>query len=254
MTPSLVAFDVDGTLTVSKQSITKEGATLLGELLSKTKVVFVSGGGKELALTQIVPYLPPEANLENLSLLPTSGAVFMVFRGGAWESVYEQTLTLSEVQHISEILQKTAKELDIIDFSGPSYGERIENRGSQVSLSALGQQAPVAEKETWDPTREKREKIRAVVAPLLPEFSVKLGGLTTLDITKKGIDKAYGIRKLSEHFSIPISTMLYVGDALFPGGNDEVVKETGIKTVQTSGPVETMNIIKSLIYSEHGES
>ena len=254
MTPTLVAFDVDGTLTVSKQPITKECATLLGELLSKTKVVFVSGGGKELALTQIIPYLPPESKLENLSLLPTSGAVFMVFRGGAWESVYENTLTSAEVKHISEMLQRVAEELGIIDFSGPSYGERIENRGSQVSLSALGQLAPVPEKEAWDPTREKREKIRAMVAPLLPEFSVKLGGLTTLDVTKKGIDKAYGIRKLSEHYSIPISTMLYVGDALFPGGNDEVVKETGITTEQTSGPAETMDIIKRLIYSEHGES
>jgi hypothetical protein len=41
--------------------------------------------------------------------------------------------------------------------------------------------------------------------------------------------------------------MLYIGDALFPGGNDEVVKETGIETRQTSGPEETARIIRELL-------
>ena len=74
-----------------------------------------------------------------------------------------------------------------------TWGEVIEDRGSQITFSALGQQAPLAEKEKWDPDFAKRKKIKALVDPLIPEFSVRLGGATSIDVTKPGIDKAYGI-------------------------------------------------------------
>jgi HAD superfamily hydrolase (TIGR01484 family) len=248
MIPHLVAFDIDGTLTESKQPISPAVADVFTKLLAKTKVALTSGGMKELAQKQIIAHLAPGTTLQNLYLLPTSGTALLIYRGGGWETVYEERLTVEEVARITAVLEDAAHATGVIDFSSDSYGERIENRGSQVSLSALGQQAPVALKEAWDPTREKREKMLAVITPLLPEFEVKLGGLTTFDVTKKGINKAYGIRKLSDYLGIPIGQMLYIGDALFPGGNDEVVKETGIKTMQTSGPKETVDIITKLIY------
>jgi hypothetical protein len=85
----------------------------------------------------------------------------------------------------------------------------------------------------------------------LPEFDVKTGGSTSIDVTRPGINKAYGVRKISEHLGIPIGEMLYIGDALFPGGNDAVVKETGIPTQQTSGPDETAEMIRALL-RDHG--
>ena len=50
-------------------------------------------------------------------------------------------------------------------------GKVIEDRGSQVTFSALGQQAPLAEKEKWDPDFVKRKKIAAILKTLIPEFS-----------------------------------------------------------------------------------
>ena len=41
--------------------------------------------------------------------------------------------------------------------------------------------------------------------------------------------------------------MLYVGDGLFEGGNDAVVKETGIPTHAVTGPAETANVIEALL-------
>ena len=74
------------------------------------------------------------------------------------------------------------------------WGEVIEDRGSQITFSALGQQAPLEQKDKWDPDFTKRKKIKAILDTLIPEFSVRMGGATSIDITKPGIDKAYGIR------------------------------------------------------------
>ena len=247
MIPSLVAFDIDGTLTESKQKVTQEVATVFTQLLAHTTVALTSGGKKELALDQIIAHLSADTRLENLYLLPTSGAQLLIYKNRVWESIYEELLTPEQITLITITLTQSAAATGVIDFSSPSFGERIENRGSQVSLSALGQQAPVDAKAAWDPTRSKRDTMLAYLTPRLAEFDVKLGGLTTFDITKKGINKAFGIRKISDYLSIPISDMLFIGDALYPGGNDEVVKETGITTVQTSGPHETIEIISRLL-------
>ena len=77
------------------------------------------------------------------------------------------------------------------------WGELIEDRESQITYSALGQQAPLKEKKKWDPDFAKRKKIKAILDWSLPDFSVRLGGSTSIDVTLPGIDKAYGIRKLA---------------------------------------------------------
>ena len=41
--------------------------------------------------------------------------------------------------------------------------------------------------------------------------------------------------------------MLFVGDALFPGGNDSPVKRTGIKTIQVRDVDETKRVIEAIV-------
>ena len=89
------------------------------------------------------------------------------------------------------------------------WGEAIEDRGSQVTFSALGQQAPLAEKEKWDPDFAKRKKITAILEKLIPEFSIRMGGATSIDVTKPGIDKAYGIGKLRDTLHLSLKEMVY---------------------------------------------
>jgi hydroxymethylpyrimidine pyrophosphatase-like HAD family hydrolase len=123
----------------------------------------------------------------------------------------------------------------------------IEDRDSQITLSALGQQAPLDEKKKWDPDYKKREKIKTILAPLIPEFSILLGGATSIDVTRPGIDKAYGIKKLRETLGIVIEDMIFVGDALFPGGNDYPVKQTGVVCIEVRDPHETKRVIETII-------
>lgn len=247
MIPKVIIFDLDGTLAVSKSPLTKEMATLLAKLTNVTNVAVISGGALPQFLIQIVEQLPSDARVENLYLLPTSGASLYRYQHFQWIEVYVETLSEKEARMIDVAIRDAAEKTGYIDFLEPSHGERIEFRGSQVTLSALGQHAPVREKEVWDPDHKKRRALQELISAQLPEFSVKIGGMTSIDITKQGIDKAYGVRKLSEVIAVPISDMLYVGDALFPDGNDEIVKETGIPTQQVSGPADTKEVIEKLL-------
>lgn len=245
--PALIMFDLDDTLAESKSPLTSDMAALFAKLLEHKKAAIISGGGFPQFMIQVVDRLPEGANLSNLYLLPTGGAALYAYEEGEWKQVYAEHLSEQEAGVIHAALQAAAEENGQIDFSQPSWGERIEYRGAQVSLSALGQQAPIDAKKAWDPDHAKRRAIIALAAPHLADYSLKIGGATTIDVTQKGIDKAYGVRKLSEFTEIPIASMLYVGDALFPGGNDEVVKESGIETRQVQNPADTAQVIEEIL-------
>ena len=62
------------------------------------------------------------------------------------------------------------------------WGEVIEDRGTEITLSALGQRAPLEEKQTWDPDFAKRRQLKAVLDGLIPESSVRMGGATSIDM------------------------------------------------------------------------
>jgi hypothetical protein len=81
----------------------------------------------------------------------------------------------------------------------------------------------------------------------VPEFSVRMGGATSIDVTKPGIDKAYGIGKLRDILGISMKEMIYIGDALFPGGNDYPAEEAGVVCVPVRGPQETRPFTQAII-------
>jgi HAD superfamily hydrolase (TIGR01484 family) len=240
----LIVFDLDGTLAESKSPLDVEMATLLGRLLAVIKVAVISGGAWAQYEKQVLPHLPDDERLNNLSLLPTCGTQFFR-RNGAWKKLYSEDLNDDQKAKIVGALTKAADASGI--KPGRHWGEVIEDRGSQITFSALGQKAPLDEKKKWDPDFKKREKIKAILDPLLPEFSVNLGGSTSIDVTRPGIDKAYGIRKLRETLGIAIKDMLFVGDAIFPGGNDYPAKQAGVASIQVRDPDETKRVVETII-------
>lgn len=245
--PECIIFDLDSTLAKSKQPIDSAMVTALESLLEHTYVAVASGGKFEQLRTQVADQLNSSALYERLYFLPTSGAELYEYRHSVWNTIYKEALSEQEAKHITQAIREANDQTPTVDFSHTAYGERIEFRGSQVSFSALGQEAPLEKKKEWDPSRTKREALRATLAPLLPEYEVRIGGTTTIDITKKGIDKAYGVIKLSKHLRLPINHMLYVGDELRPEGNDEVVIATGIPTHAVTSPKDTEQFIAALL-------
>jgi hypothetical protein len=241
----LIVFDLDGTLAESKSALDAEMSTLLAGLMSVAKVAVISGGDWPQFDKQLVANLPKGQRMENLILLPTCGTKFFQYDGAAWNKLYADDLTDAEREKIISSLNRV---MDEVEFKPEkTWGEIIENRGSQITFSALGQQAPLAEKEKWDPDFSKRKQMQARLETYIPEFSVRLGGTTSIDVTKPGIDKAYGIRKLREVLGIEIGEMIFIGDAIFPGGNDYPPKEIGVDSICVRDTHETKRVIEAII-------
>jgi hypothetical protein len=240
----LIVFDLDGTLSESKTPLDIEMATLLSALLAIVKVAVISGGDWPQFMNQLLLNLPQDQRLENLSLLPTCGTKFYQY-AGAWKKIYSEDFTAEEKEKIIHSLKQVLETADL--KVQKIWGESIEDRGSQITFSALGQLAPLEEKKKWDPEFTKRKMIKALLDKLIPEFSVRLGGTTSVDITKPGIDKAYGIGKLKGTFGIALDEMIFIGDALFPGGNDYPVKQAGVLSIRVRDPDETKRVIEAIV-------
>lgn len=240
----LIVFDLDGTLAESKSSLDAEMSALLQNLLDIIKVAVISGGDWPQFKKQLLFNLPHDDRLKNLSLLPTSGTKFFQYVEH-WEKIYSEDFTADEKEKITSALKKALGE---VDFKIEKvWGEVIEDRGSQITFSALGQQAPIEAKKKWDPDFTKRKKLKARLDKIIPEFSVRLGGTTSVDVTRLGIDKGYGIRKLRDMLGIAITEMIFIGDALFPGGNDYPAKEAGVVSIQVRDPEESKRVIETIL-------
>jgi HAD superfamily hydrolase (TIGR01484 family) len=202
----VIAFDLDNTLADSKSPITAQMGKLLDALLKKFQVCVISGGKFEQFEEQLLNHLrAAPRTLTALHIMPTCGTRYFRFDVAAkvWRQVYAEDLTAGQRARIVAALDKGA---DALGYRATKlWGAQIEDRGSQVTFSALGQEAPVARKQAWDPDGTRKRKLRDYVAKLIPEFEVRVGGSTSVDVTKPGIDKAYGIKKLIELLAVPRS-------------------------------------------------
>jgi HAD superfamily hydrolase (TIGR01484 family) len=241
---SLIVFDLDGTLAPSKSAIDPEMGTLLTRLIGVVRVAIISGGALPQFQQQLIANLPTGGDLSQLVLLPTCGTQFYQYDDG-WKQRYAENLSAAQKATIIAALKAAIATTGFA--TERTWGETIEDRDSQITYSALGQQAPLEAKERWDPDSSKRKHIKALLDVSLPNFSVRTGGSTSIDVTLPGIDKAYGIRKLRDLLGIPTAAMLYIGDALYPGGNDEPARTTGADCIQVRDPNETKRVIEAIV-------
>ena len=132
----LIVFDLDGTLAESKSPLETEMAALLADLLRIVKVAVISGGNWPQFEQQLISGLPHDAELANLSLLPTCGTKFYRFNSG-WKRLYSEDFTAGQKEAIIRALRRA---MEISGFLAQRvWGEQIEDRGGQLTFSALGQ-------------------------------------------------------------------------------------------------------------------
>jgi phosphomannomutase len=243
----LVAFDLDDTLAPSKSPVDPRMARLLVQLLGAVEVCVISGGQFGQFESQLIDNLPldhPEA-LARMHLMPTCGTQYYLFRDQGWQQQYAENLTDEQKAAALAAVESEAKRLGF--WESETWGPILEDRGSQITFSALGQAAPVEAKRAWDRSGQKKNALRAAVQRHLPELEVRSGGSTSVDITRRGIDKAYGMRKLSELTGIPFGEMLFVGDRLDPDGNDFPVVALGIPTRAVGGWEDTAEVVEEFL-------
>lgn len=241
----LVVFDLDGTLAESKAIMDAEMSDLLVRLLRIRKVAVIGGGAYHKFEEQFIKaFACPEELKSKLFLFPTTASRFYRYDKG-WHEVYADLLTDAERAQIMNAFHQAYQD---IDYHDPEvlYGEVIEDRGTQVTFSALGQEAPLAAKQAWrHGPLDRRVELKAALDKYLPNFEVAIPGYTSIDITRKGVDKGFGIRKIEEILHIPIPEMVFVGDALYEGGNDYPAKRSGVDCIAISGPQEVKELIRS---------
>ena len=250
MAKKLIAFDLDDTLAITKSPMSDRMAEVFGKTLEYYDLCVISGGRFEQFQKQVLDRLEVSpSQLRRLHLMPTCGTRYYVFdvTNEAWKKVYSEDLSEAQKTQIAAVLEEAAKKLGY--WEAKPYGDIIEDRGSQLTFSALGQQAPPEKKYAWDPDGKKKHAIRDYAAPLLPDVEVRVGGTTSVDVTMIGIDKAYGMRKLMELLEIGKDEILFFGDKLEEGGNDYPVKAMGIDSLEVSRWEDTALALEAILHA-----
>ncbi|QQM68385.1 HAD hydrolase family protein [Actinomyces weissii] len=230
-------------------------AQALRQLLAVVPVCVISGGQIGQFRDQVLAHLrADETGLRQLHLMPTCGTRYYTRASQAdpaadaelpgWQLVYANDLTEAQKAQALQVVEEQARRLGL--WEERTWGPVLEDRGSQITFSALGQQAPLEAKRAWDPTGEKKSRLRDAVAALLPELEVRSGGSTSVDITLKGVDKAYGMRRLAGVTGVALDEMLFIGDRLDPEGNDYPVKALGVPCHAVTGWEETAQYVTEL--------
>jgi HAD superfamily hydrolase (TIGR01484 family) len=254
----VIAFDLDGTLADSKSPLDDRMANLLGRLLEKYSVCVISGGKYAQFETQLINNLHVnEELLTKLHIMPTCGTRYLRFDviTNKWVQIYAENIPEVDKKRIIEAIEQG------IDHFGyrekQVWGDIVEDRGSQITFSALGQDIVdhlgpegVKLKDAWDPDGKKKHTLRDYIADIIPDYEVRVGGGTSIDITRPGIDKAYGMEKLKAELEVSDEDILFIGDRLEEGGNDYPVKAMGIDTIAVNNWQESAIAIEALIYSK----
>ncbi len=246
----ITSFDLDGTLTVSKSPITPEMAELIKELVKQKMVLVISGGWFKQFESQFLPFFHKDDSImpfiHNLILLPCSGSQRYEYDQAKkeWQQTDKEPLDTGVKERAIKLLQGII-DSGLYEIPPNPIGSIIEDRDTQVTFTPNGQQAPIAIKKLWDPDRTKREKIKTAIAPQLPEVDILINGSSSIDILPKGFNKAVGIARFLDKIKLQKEDVVFIGDALFPGGNDYSVFEAGFETIAVQGPEETASIIET---------
>jgi phosphomannomutase len=244
----LIAFDLDDTLAVSKSAISDKMASLLLQLAENYKICVISGGKFEQFLVQVIDRLNTSPDvLTKFHMMPTCGTRYYTYDKSSndWKLRYAEDLTEEQKVNIISVLEEEASKIDL--KNSKVWGPIIEDRQSQISYSILGQQAPPEEKYKWaEKHQDLKKSFHKKVAERLTDLEVRLGGATTIDITRLGIDKAYGMNKIIKELDLSKDEILFVGDKLEEGGNDYPVKAMGIDTIAVEGWEDTALVIETI--------
>ncbi len=234
-----IIADVDETVCEPAQEISPKLAEQIAALIKKNySFAFISG--THLAELQRMI----SANLkEEHHLLANTGATYAVQKDGIAEMVHNYALTAPEKQEIAAALHALIAEFHIEPVT--SAEDQLQDRESQFSLSALGRHAPLELKKAFDPDGKKRREWVSFLRQHLHEstYEIRIGGTTTIDITRKGMDKEWAIREFMKINQLSPEEVIFIGDKLYPGGNDYPASRV-VDCIAVRTPEETLQKLK----------
>jgi phosphomannomutase len=245
--PKAALFDLDDTLAESFQPPTQEMIERLLMLLEYVPLAIITAAGFSRVETEFLDKMAISPYINRFYVFPNSASQCFVREESGWRLEYSVDLDDEDRAVIRKAIDDSITETGTIIEEHPKYKPLIIDRETQVAFTAIGLSATKEDKNAWDPDQSKRKTLKHAIEQRIPKFEVLIGGKTTIDITRKGINKAYGVNWLSRRLGVPAREMLYVGDALYEGGNDAVVIPTGIDTHSVKSPDDTGLIIDNLL-------
>lgn len=238
----IIIADVDDTICESTQVIKNDMSNEVNKLIiNKYMMAFISGTDVKELMSMISCKV-----MEEHHMLGTSGMNYTkILRDSSIKIIYQHPLKKEEKKEIIGALNNLIEVFNISTMT--TKDDQILDRDSQITLSAIGRHAPKEIKVAFDPDRFIRAKWVSYLNSILADkYDLKIGGTTSIDITRKGDNKKKGILMFAEYHNIDLDTVLFFGDKLFPGGNDYVVSEIVKDCIQVNNPKETLRYFKQL--------
>lgn len=244
--PLAACFDLDNTLAESNTPPSTEMIDRLIRLTRHIPIAIITARTFDAASQGFLPILTRAHTDAKLFVMPESGALCFAWDRYQWIEQYGIELPEHERMIIRRAVGASVRTTHALD-TVPCTGTQWKEKRGQITFVCTGVDASREVGQLWDTDGSRRRLLYTDIVKQLPLYQVLIGGSTSIDISHAGIDKSYAVRWLAQELHITPHQMYFVGDALYPGGNDSVVIKTGIVTRSTSGPEETEHIIDELL-------
>ena len=240
-------FDVDGTLTPSRQEMTKEFKEFFEQWALKNTFYLVTGS--DLSKLQ-----------EQMSGMEIhSSGIFTCCGNQFWQSdpaihpkhcdlIYENKFKVPEnlLTYLGQMLRESETPV--------KANNHIEDRNSMLNFSTVGRNCTLEERQTyfeWDNQVGERQKIAKSIRDGWSSLDAVIGGQISIDIYPKGNDKSQILDIITQERLVQPSEYIFIGDRTEIGGNDyplaKLMKETDdCDYYQTEGWEKTKQILEKL--------
>ena len=230
----IYVFEVDGTLTPSRNPMDKEFKDFFKKFIKKKRVWLISGSDKDKTIEQV-----GEDIWTNVERVYQSSGNQLWVKG---ELKYQYEFKTED--YLKELLEMF---LDKSEYPH-RYGNHIEERPGALNFSVVGRDCTQEQREhydKWDDKHQERKDFAWEIKERYPWLDAVVGGEISIDIYEKFKDKGQIVKDIRGKFE-------FFGDRLYPGGNDfaiqqEIViqKRKGCKT----HPVKTWRDTEELLHS-----
>lgn len=227
-------FDLDGTVTRSRSLIEKEMRQVLAQYLNNERTITIVSGAQTLQIQKQIDNLP-------CYYLGQNGN--HAFHGADQKDIWRRLLSPEQKKEILDHVKSIPR-----DWPVQNENDLVEDRGCQISYSLIGHHEDVSKKEAFDSDFAKRRNLIQKYPFESKTVDVKIGGTTCFDYFERGKNKGYNVAEFISLMNWDKNQCIYLGDALFPGGNDETVMGV-IETFAVNNPTDTLNFLKKQLYS-----
>lgn len=215
---------------------------IFDRLCTQKDVIVVTGG----TLAQIREQITPRFDGRYVSLAQSGNQA--IDKNG--EQLWHELLTDVQIAAIETCIHVLKQHFNL---QVKDENDIIENRGALISYSVIGFHESIEKKYAFDPGDKKRSAALATFpeeVQKLKDVGIEIvpAGTTTYSFYSYGKHKGYNVARFIEHTGWKREDCLYIGDALFPGGNDETVIGV-IPTHAVENPEQTFRYIEENLLS-----